>query len=170
MLVIFSAVDGADKLLPHIWRHFPAAFVQTPPSGDAIKLRWKENGLRLLPALSRTSSSVRGGRFVLASNNQNAKAIAFGFRGDDVTFTLIDDRGTHVVRARLSHWLEQNTTMKGARLHHEYEPEQMRVVADAHRIDDQTLDMTWQFVEAAFRDVVICRLATTPIRSIAASM
>ncbi len=47
--------------------------------------------------------------------------------------------------------------MTGARLHHEYEPDRMRVVAGARWIDDNTLEMTWQYVEAAFRDTVVCK-------------
>jgi len=46
--------------------------------------------------------------------------------------------------------------MTGARLHHEYQPDTMRVVAGAVWRSPSELEMTWQFVESAFRDTVVC--------------
>jgi hypothetical protein len=59
--------------------------------------------------------------------------------------------------AGLAQWHEQNTTMTGARLHHEYEPDTMRVVAGAVWRSSDALEMTWQYVESAFCDFVLCR-------------
>jgi hypothetical protein len=59
--------------------------------------------------------------------------------------------------AGLAQWHEQNTTMTGARLHHEYEPDTMRVVAGAVWRSPDALEMTWQYVESAFCDTVLCR-------------
>jgi len=52
---------------------------------------------------------------------------------------------------------EQNTTMTGARLYHEYQPDTMRVVACAVWRSPDELEMTWQYVESAFRDTVVFR-------------
>ncbi len=46
--------------------------------------------------------------------------------------------------------------MTGAKLHHEYEPSGMPVVAGATWTSPNTLEMTWQFVESSFRDHVTC--------------
>jgi hypothetical protein len=63
------------------------------------------------------------------------------------------------LRATSSDWVEQDATMTGACIHHEYEPEEMRVVADAEWRDDATLVTTWCFVESAFRDTVVCKFS-----------
>jgi len=47
--------------------------------------------------------------------------------------------------------------MTGARLHHEYQQDTMRVVAGAAWRSPDELEMTWQYVESAFRDTVVCR-------------
>ena len=50
-----------------------------------------------------------------------------------------------------------DTTMTGNKLHHEYQPDLMRVVAGGEWRDAKTFAMTWVFVESAFRDTVVCR-------------
>jgi len=46
--------------------------------------------------------------------------------------------------------------MTGNKLHHEYELDHMRVVASGEWIDERSFVMTWNFVETAFRDTVVC--------------
>jgi CubicO group peptidase (beta-lactamase class C family) len=161
VVAFFSAIDGSKKLKPLIWKHFPAAFVDATPATPATAaLRKRTDSLRLLPTLSKTRSPVAariaGKTFILAANDQAAKSVKFDLSGDRLRYTLVDDRGTHSITSGLGEWLEQDTTMTGARLHHEYEPDGMRVVAGARWVDDDTLEMTWQYVEAAFRDTVRC--------------
>ncbi len=57
----------------------------------------------------------------------------------------------------LTDWIESDTTMTGGKLHHQYEPDSLRVVAGGRWLDERTFEMTWQFVETAFRDKVVCR-------------
>ena len=103
------------------------------------------------------AARISGKSFKVQSNDQTARTVSFTFRGDQVDYRLTDQRGTHRIVAGLADWVEQDTTMTGARIHHEYEPDQMRVVAGAEWRDATTLVMTWCFVEAAFRDTVVCR-------------
>ena len=70
---------------------------------------------------------------------------------------LRDAGGEHRVTNGLRAWLEGITSMTGHRLHHEYQLDDMRVVAGARWLDESTFEMTWQFVEAVFRDRVLCR-------------
>jgi hypothetical protein len=111
-----------------------------------------------LPATaSPTARRLSGRSFRLAPNDQGATEVEFEFARGAVRYTLVDERGAHVVAAGLGRWIEQDTTMSGARLHHEYQPDTMRVVAGARWRTPSELEMTWQFVEAAFRDTVVCR-------------
>jgi CubicO group peptidase (beta-lactamase class C family) len=163
VLAVFAAIDDSAKLLPLVWKHFPSAFATqpTPRSADAIALRRREAGLRVLAHLSKTASptgpKVSGRQFKLSPNDQGATAVVFDFARGKVRYTLIDDRGSHAVAAGLGRWIEQEMTMPGARLHHEYEPDTMRVVAGARWRGPDELEITWQYVEAAFRDTVVCR-------------
>jgi CubicO group peptidase (beta-lactamase class C family) len=164
VLALFSAISGSKKLKPLIWKHFPAAFVAPAPATHAIAaLRERTDGLRLLPVLSATrspdASRIAGKTFTLAANDQTATSVRFDVAGDRLRYQLTDGRGTHAITAGFGEWLEQDTTMTGARLHHEYEPPMMRVVAGARWIDENRLEMTWQYIEAAFRDTVLCTFA-----------
>jgi hypothetical protein len=49
--------------------------------------------------------------------------------------------------------------MTGHRLHHEYRPARQRVVAGARWRSPNVLQMTWQFIETAFRDTLVCTFA-----------
>jgi len=135
----------------------------TAPTSATVALRKKMAALRVLPVLKRTESPVAarvsGKAFQVRPNDQGARTVSFAFTGDRVDYRLTDERGTHRIVAGLADWIEQDTTMTGARIHHEYEPDQMRVVAGAEWRDATTLVMTWCFVEAAFRDTVVCRFS-----------
>lgn len=163
VLAIFSAINKSRMLKPFIWKHFPAAFVDRKPAmpGAAAALRKRTQALQLLPPLATSPSPVTtqitGRDFTLAANDQASQKVRFDIGTDRVRYQLTDDRGTHSITAGLGDWLEQETTMTGARLHHEYEPERMRVLARARWVDDRTLEMTWQFIETVFRDTVLCR-------------
>lgn len=162
-LAVFGAIDGSSKLLPTIWKHFPAALGPRPiaQSAATVALKRRAADLRLLPPLAATTSPIaaRGSRrrFVAAPNDQGVGGFLFDFAPDRVRFALRDERGEHWITAGLSQWLEQSTSMTGNRLHHEYQPPAMRVIAGARWEDARTLKMTWQFVETAFRDTVLCR-------------
>ena len=164
-LAIFAAIDGSSKIKPFIWKHFPAAFGRAPlvASTAAAELARRTAALRLLPPLagrrSPVEAKVSGRRFAMAPNDQAVSSVEFDFGGDACTYRMTDARGAHRIAAGLETYLEQTTSMTGHRLHHEYEPEGMRVAAGAEWTAPDTLRITWQFVESAFRDTVICRFA-----------
>jgi hypothetical protein len=87
----------------------------------------------------------------------DVQRVRFDFTGDRCVFSLTDARGEHKVEHGLRDWVEADTSMTGNELHHQYQPDRMRVVAGARWTDERTLEMTWQFVETAFRDKVVCR-------------
>jgi len=163
VLAVFAAIDGSARLLPLVWKHFPSAFepAAVPPSTDAIVLGRRESQLQLLNPFSQTASpiatKISGRVFKLAPNDQGALTVRFDFIRGAVRYSLTDDRGSHFITSGLGRWNEQNTTMTGARLHHEYQPDNMRVVAGAVWRNPDELEMTWQYVETAFRDTVVCR-------------
>lgn len=165
VLAVFAAIEDSEALLPFVWKHFPAAFKTQPASSttETSALRRREAGLRVLAPLSQSASPtarrVSGQQFKLTPNEQGAAAVIFEFARDEVRYTLVDDRGSHAITAGLGRWIEQDTSMPGARLHHEYESDSMRVVAGASWRSPDQLEIIWQYVEAAFRDTLVCRFS-----------
>lgn len=153
-----------------LYKHFPAAFGDHVPASDrdnaALKARTRT--LQLLPPVKPSSSpvaaSVSGRRYDFPENAEKIKSAQLDFSADTCTFTLDDERGTHKVQVGLRHPVEGDTTVTGNKLHHEYQPDVMRVVASGEWRDARTFVMTWTFVESAFRDTVVCRFAGPYLR------
>ena len=161
-LAIFGAIDKSSRLKPIIWKHFPAAFgaATAGRTAAAAELAAETKGLRLLPPLAAVTTPggrARSGRYTVEANDQGVRWVSFDLSASMCDYRMADEHGEHRISAGLTDYVEQDTTMTGNRLHHEYRPATMRVVAGARWRDADTLEMTWQFVESAFRDTVICR-------------
>ena len=93
--------------------------------------------------------------FVPEENGDGVTAAELHFtpRGE-VVYVMEDGRGRHEITAGLDHWADGVTTMTGAYLHHQYEPDQSRVSAIAYWSGEKTLMMEWRFPEMAFFDHV----------------
>jgi hypothetical protein len=160
VLALTSAIDGSKKLLPHIWKHFPSAFSGGNEASEA-KLKERTASLRLLPPLqpssSPTAKRISGRTFTIESNEDEVASVRFDFTGDHCVFTMRDALGEHKIKNGLKDWAEGTTSMTGHKLHHEYQLDDMRVVAGGRWLDANTFEMTWQYVESAFRDRVLCR-------------
>ncbi len=164
-IVTFTAATpyGEETLRSLVWHHLPALFGDAPlpatPADLAAKARWRT--LRLLPALEVSNaaivSAINGKTIIAALNQDGVHALRLDFDGDICRFHLEDAKGAHEVEVGLADWVESDTTISGAALHHGYEPQSLRVVAGGRWLDETTFEMTWQFVETAFRDRVVLR-------------
>lgn len=101
----------------------------------------------------------QSGTWRIAANDQGVAEIGLHPDAGGVEFTLVDSDGAHHIRAGYGSWVEDMTTMPGARLHHSYQPQQgLRVCARARWLPPEggqhVLEMDWVFVETAFRDTV----------------
>ena len=93
--------------------------------------------------------------FIPEENADGIKKGELHFTEDrKVVYVMEDARGRHEVAAGLDHWVSGTTTMTGACLHHQYEPEVSRVSAIAYWSSRDTLMMEWRFPEMAFFDHV----------------
>jgi CubicO group peptidase (beta-lactamase class C family) len=162
VLAITAATPEKSHFNGFVYKHFPAAFqaAALPDSHSAHALENRTRSLRLLPAPRPTHSPVihhvSGKDYQFPENPDQVKSMKFDFTDDACVFTMQDYRGTHTIKAGLGRTFEDDTTMTGNKLHHEYELEQMRVSASGEWRDDRTFVMTWSFVETAFRDTVTC--------------
>jgi CubicO group peptidase (beta-lactamase class C family) len=162
VLAITSAVPTG--FTARTFKHFPAMFrAGSVANDDAASPRSRRGraSLQLLPppgnASSPTAAAVSGKRYAMEANEDAIRSIQLDFAAGRCRFTLVDDRGTHTIEAGLGTRIEGDTTMTGNKLHHEYQPDVMRVVAGGEWRDASTFAMTWVFVESAFQDSVICR-------------
>jgi CubicO group peptidase (beta-lactamase class C family) len=151
-------------LLDVVWKYFPVAFDETTSKVNksiSSELRMRTETLRLLPEVYRTDSPtaqrISGRTYRVEDNEDNVSAVRLTFDEDVLDFQLTDHRGSHHVVVGLGEWIESSTSMTGNKLHHQYQSDDMRVVASARWWDEQTLEMTWQFVETAWVDTVVCR-------------
>lgn len=170
VLAINAAINGSGKLKPIIWKHFPAAFAaRTRGANDSgyAALTARTDNLTLLTGLKVSApplvTQISGKLFTAAPNAEGITSMRFDFEGDRCRFTLTDARGEHRVDAGLGRWIEGRTSMTGNKLHHQYQPDSMLVVAGGQWTAPDTFEMTWQFAETAFRDTVICRFTADSV-------
>ncbi|NML44378.1 serine hydrolase [Ramlibacter sp. G-1-2-2] len=137
---------GEETLRSLLWSHFPAAL----QAGEELST------LTLLPDLPAGSSPLaQSRRFEAEPNEDGIRSLHLRFEPGRCVLEVSDARGDHAITMGLGEWIEGDTTMSGAPLHHGYEPASMRVLARAGWRDERTLEMQWQFVETAFRDTVV---------------
>jgi len=150
-----------SPLLKLVWQHLVPglAGTKTSPDRDPV-LAIRLNELRLpWPTGSATSpkaAQINGRTFIMERNEDLVESIVFDFTDNSCRFTQVDNRGLHHIDAGWREPIESNTTMTGFRLHHQYQPERMRVVAAATWLNETSLQLTWRFVETAFCDTVTC--------------
>ena len=165
-IALFSAISDGEKLYSLLWRYFPALFengpIISPSVSDQSDLKSKKQKLSLLEPLQDTFNQdieerVSGRKFTIGDNDQSVQWVSFEFTSEACIYRMKDDRGEHKIEAGRSEYVQQLTNMTGNRLHHQYQSNDMLVAAGAKWLDGDMLQMTWQFIETAFRDTVICR-------------
>ncbi|WP_219267451.1 serine hydrolase [Pseudomonas sp. Xaverov 259] len=154
---------GEKRLHQALWQHLFPALGRTAADAQTSQMHLDVliEGLRLpgLPGLHASpASAAMQGRFAIEPNEDSVRELAFDFQGEYCDFTLVDHRGTHHIRAGLWQPIETTTSMTGNYLHHQYQPEQTPVIAQARWTPEGELHMDWRFVETAFGDHVRCRL------------
>ena len=167
VLAVTSAIPEGSHFNKFVFEKVGALF-DRGGAGSAAALKQRTATLALLPPPRRTASPlirhVSGNLYQFPDNPDQVKSARFDFAGDLCTFTLEDHRGAHSIAVGLGRAVEGDTTMTGNKLHHEYELDQMRVVASGEWTDERTFVMTWIFVETAFRDTVTCQFEGPALR------
>ena len=157
------------RLMAKVWTHLLPAFGTPYADGPADAALSRQLASLALPTPDGATDaplaqSISGRRWAMDSNDDGIRAVSLRFEAVTCSFTLEDERGTHRIVAGFGHDVTGETTMTGRRLHHQYEPDRLRVVARAAWPAPDCLVMTWQFVETAFRDTVTCRFEGNALR------
>jgi len=155
VLAVNSAMKESSVLLPHLKRHFPAAFhgggdAAAEASLDQRLARWADTP----DLVSRASGNEAAfaGNWAITDNDLGLTRMAFAFTADTVRFEITDQEGEHAVIAGRDAWKTEPSYLPGAALHHGYRMEGMPTVVGARWLADDRLELVLHFVEAAFRD------------------
>jgi CubicO group peptidase (beta-lactamase class C family) len=168
-LAITGAMENSQALFPHVERHFPKAFSMGGGGHEADarlqdRLAAWQSPRDVGNAGSELAAKISGVHYAMDANPMGVTHLRVDLRDDRCIFELRDAQGMYVVTAGLGRWIEGHTDMPGSDLHHGYRLRGASVVASAGWTDDCTLEMTWIFVETAFRDRVVCRFEGEAIR------
>lgn len=171
VIVFTSALNMGDRrLLNAVWEHLLPALGTSDlsPSSEELGLPERLSGLQLPEiegaAGSPLAETINGRGYTFSGNEDEISEIVVRFEGDRCDFQLKDHRGTHRVVAGFGRSIEGETSMTGNRLHHEYQPDSLRILARAAWEDTNTLTMTWRFIETAFCDTVVLRFEGDHLR------
>jgi CubicO group peptidase (beta-lactamase class C family) len=161
-LALTGAIPGSDKITPLMAKHFPRGFRDAPVEsvdGDARLAacieRWAQP--RTLASAGGDWARLDGARYAMAENRLGVTEVGLVRRDGALVFHLTDGDGRHEIACGVDGWREGLATLPGRDLHHGYPLVDAPVMAGARFRDDATLEMTWAFLETAFRDTVLCR-------------
>jgi hypothetical protein len=171
VIVTTGAVHRSDAcsgyLMPALRRHAPSIFAEgsSPADGRLADRLKRETGPEQMNTGAQPEAGIAGlMRFRAEPNELGVEGFEFRIFEDKCVLQVEDSHGTHTVLMGINHWIEGETSMSGARLHHGYEWTRARVVASARWLDGHTLEMVWIFVETSFRDRLVCRFEGTRAR------
>lgn len=163
VIAVTAGIDQSATLLPILYRHFPAAFKDGALKDAAADARLKDRlegaaaPQTIVSAPSTLPARISGVDYRMSANPQGITSVRFDFADSRCTFHLSDTNGEHAIEMGLSDFIETRASMPGRDLHHGYKLTDTLVAAGARWRDATTLEMTWIFVQSAFRDTIVCR-------------
>jgi CubicO group peptidase (beta-lactamase class C family) len=155
VLALNSAMDESAVLLPHLKRHFPAAFGNGRDADADKRLAQRLASWAATPDFSSLAigdEPALAGTWLFGANDLGLVDLSLAFTPDDVRLSLTDGEGTHRVSAARGGWMTAPSYLPGAALHHGYRMDDMPTVTGARWLADNRLELVLHFLEAAFRD------------------
>lgn len=173
-LALTSAVNGVNActrtLLPLVYRHFPGIFSDHTGDQSAAEDRLLARSRRVaaappVTAGARPPDHLRGTlEYRIDPGPLGISSLHLTFASESCSLRLRGVDGEHAIEMGVGRWIESEAAMPARELHHGYAMQPARVVACARWTDAATLEMTWIFVESAFRDTVTCHFEGDRIR------
>lgn len=157
VLGLHCAMDESKVLLPHLKRHFPAAFEARADAGADAELADRLATWSAVPALRSTAGGERdalAGNWRVTPNPAGVERLAVAFAGDDLILSAEDAAGSYRIAAPQDAWRETPTTLPGAALHHGYAMPDTPTVTGWRWLAPNRIELILHFVESAFRDTI----------------
>jgi CubicO group peptidase (beta-lactamase class C family) len=95
-------------------------------------------------------------RYALEENTAGITQIGLEFEVDRCVVRMSYREGEKQILVGVDRWIEGETNIPGAQLHHGYNLIPAKVIAGARWLSEDRLEMTWMFVEMTFTDTVLC--------------
>jgi CubicO group peptidase (beta-lactamase class C family) len=155
VLALNGAMEESSVLLPHLRKHFPAAFAGAGTASAEAALSARLASWATVPAfISTTTGNETGlaGSWIVDANELGLTRLDFAFRDNELLFSISDREGTHHAIAGRDGWNFAPTYLPGASLHHGYRLADAPVFAGARWLAADELELVLHFVEAVFRD------------------
>ncbi|KEF56404.1 uncharacterized protein A1O9_07985 [Exophiala aquamarina CBS 119918] len=164
LVMTSSSPPGEEVARSLVRRHFPAIL---EPKGDpsifsedsfkkyleALKIEAPQG-----PELSEKADEISDRLFVARPNADGVEAFALHSEHEKYVFHLWDNRGLHRVDAGVNRWVESETSVSLASLHHSYDAPQLLVSACGSWSKPETFEMKLQFIETAYQDQIVVRI------------
>jgi CubicO group peptidase (beta-lactamase class C family) len=155
VIMLNSAMEESRVLLPHLLKHFPAAFSGggTDEADRALAQRlaaWPN----IPPLISATPGdpALLAGAWSVRDNSLGITSVRLGFEADGIQLELTGPDGDLRVEAGHDRWIETTSDLGGAALHHGYRLQDTPTIAGGRWITPTEYELTLHFVETAFRD------------------
>ena len=162
VLAINGAMEESRVVLPHLGRHFPAAFRNETDAAADAALAERLAGWRAPPRFvsdTPENPAAFAGRWAVADNdatdNKGLTALEFDFGPDSARITLHDAEGAHSVVAARDGWMLAPAYLPGADLHHGYRMDGLPVAAGLRWRAANRIELVVHFLESAFRDTFV---------------
>ena len=155
VLALNGAMEESSVLLPHLKKHFPAAFAGAGAASDETALAARLDGWNdkpAFPSLAEGDAAGLAGSWIVDANELGLTGLDFAFRDGELLFSISDGEGTHHALAGQDSWVMAPTYLPGASLHHGYRLADAPVFAGARWLAADRLELVLHFVEAVFRD------------------
>jgi hypothetical protein len=155
VLALNGAMEESSVLLPHLKKHFPAAFEGAGAADAETALRARLDGWSekpAFPSLAAGDAAGLAGTWIVDANELRLTRLDFAFRDGETLFSISDGEGTHHAVAGNDGWNFAPTSLPGASLHHGYRLADAPVFAGARWLAADRLELVLHYVEAVFRD------------------
>lgn len=170
ILVITSAVPPGEKNLRSlVGRHFPNILKhqqKLASSSDGLLEKYLGELQIDVPQESQASEKadeILDRLCVARANADGVEAFALHSEKDKYVLNLWDQRGLHRVDVGLGSWLESETTISIPSLHHSYDAPDMLVAARGTWSSPEIFEIKLQFIQTAFQDRIVIRVAENRI-------
>jgi CubicO group peptidase (beta-lactamase class C family) len=157
VLAVNGAMEESSVLLPHLRRHFPAAFeAGIDPGADEALARRLEGWRAAQPLASCAQGDPAAfeGNWRVAENTLGVTGLAFRFEGEALELIVTDGQSEHALRATLDGWTEAPVSLPAPSLHHGYALPDAPALAGARWTGETRLEIVLHFAETAFRDTL----------------
>lgn len=162
VIAVMGAMEESKVLLPHLKRHFPAAFRDVPTPEEDIALQdrlaaWS-TPLPMSSPEAPEATIPTASSWLVDPNPLGVETIRLESTGRSIGLRLSGAGISSDLVMPVGGWTEVKATLPGAELHHGYALVDAPIVAGARWLAPNHLQMVWHFAESAFRDTVELRI------------